>query len=57
MPKYKFYTGKKKKSSDFNRLQIEVLFLPYISLQNMDPSNLSFVCIYAQEILTGFYGM
>ena len=55
----------RKKSNKFNRLQIEVLFLPnisppvYINLPpppNIDPSNLSFVRIYAQGVLTGFYG-
>ena len=42
----------------FNRLQIEVFFLPNISPPlNIGPSNLSFVRIYAQGVLTGFYGI
>ena len=51
MPKYVLYTGKKKESK-FDKLQIELFFLP-----NISPSNLSCVCIYAQGILTGFYGI
>ena len=52
---------KKRKKSKFNRLQIEVFFLPnisppYISPLNIGPSNLSFVRIYAQGVLKGFYG-
>ena len=54
--------------STFNRLQIEVFFsqisayptpprTPFISLPNRDPSRLPFVCMYAQAILTGIYGM
>ena len=61
----------KRKKSKFNRLQIEVFFLPnisppispppppspnpYIGPPNIDPSNLSFASIYAQDVLTGFY--
>ena len=40
MPKYLLYTGKKSK---FNGLQI-------------GPSNLSFLRIYVQGVLMGFYG-
>ena len=53
----------KRKKSKFNRLQIEVFFLPiitplpYISPPNIGPSNLSFARIYAQGVLTGFYGI
>ena len=48
------------KSNRFNRLQIEVFFFtnyasPYISPSpNIDPSNLSFVHVYAQGVLTVF---
>ena len=44
---------KRKKSNKFNRLWIEVLFLPNISPppQNIGPSNV-FVCRYAQGVLT-----
>ena len=57
---------KRKKSNKFNRLQIEVFFLPnivpppptpYISSPNIGPTNSSFVCIYAQGVITGFYGI
>ena len=49
---------KRKKSNKFNRLQIEVFFLPNISTPlNIDPSNLSYVRIYAQGVLTEFYGI
>ena len=59
MPKYVLYTAKSKfsKFSKFNRLQIEVLFLPNINPPYIGPSNLSFVRIYVQGVLTGFYGM
>ena len=51
-------SGKRKKSNKFTRLQIEVFFLPNISPPpNIGPSNLSFVRIYAQGMLTGFYSM
>ena len=49
----------KSKKSKFNRLQIEVFFLSNISppsSPNIGPSNFSFVLIYAQDGLTGFYG-
>ena len=60
------YTGKKKEK--FNRLQSEVfcVFLPEYELPpiplsppppNIGPSNLFFVRIYAQGILTRFYGI
>ena len=55
------YTGKK--SNKFNRLQIEVFFVPNISppvykpSPNRGPSNLSFVRIYAQGVLTGIHGI
>ena len=49
---------KRKKGKKFNRLQIEVFFLPNISTPlNIDPSNLSYVRIYAQGVLTEFYGI
>ena len=53
---------KRKKSNKFNRLQIEVFFIPniilsYISPANIGPSNLPFVRIYAQGVLTVFYGV
>ena len=60
MPKYVLYTGKKRKKSKCNRLYIEVLFLPNISPplyvsppSNIGPSNLSFVRICAQGVVTG----
>ena len=44
---------KKKKSNKFNRLRIEVFFLPNISPpQNIGPSNFFFVCRYTQGVLT-----
>ena len=51
---------KKGKKRKFNRLQIEVPFLPSISLPPPPPPNIgslsfSFVRIYAQGVLTGFY--
>ena len=53
------YTRKKRK---FNRLQIQAFFLPNIprpppTPANIDPSNLFFVRIYAQGVLTRFYGL
>ena len=52
---------KKKKSSKFNRLQIEEFFLPNISPHpaspKIGPLNVSFVLIYTQDVLTGFYGI
>ena len=59
MAKYMLYTRKKRK---FNRLQIQAFFLPNIprpppSPSNIDPSNLFFVRIYAQGVLTRFYGL
>ena len=66
-PKYEPYTGKKKKSNNFNWLQIELFLLrnisplpPYISPpppSNIGPSNLYFVSIYTQGVLKGFYGI
>ena len=61
MPIYELYTGKKYNKS--NRLQIKVFFLPNISPfvykppLNIGPSNLLLGRIYAQHVLTGFYGM
>ena len=62
MPKYVLYTGKKKEK--FNRLQSEVFCvfppeykLPPIPPLNIGPSNLFFVRIYAQGVLTRFYGI
>ena len=60
-----FILEKRKKSNKFNRLLIEVFFLQNISPLYISPppspeyipSNLSPVRIYAQGILTGFYGM
>ena len=52
---------KRKKSNKFNRLQIGVLFLliistPYIQdPKNIGPSNLYFVRINTQGVLSGFY--
>ena len=46
---------KKRKSSEFNRLQIEVFLHSNIGPWNTEPSNLSFPHIYTQGILTGFY--
>ena len=61
MPKYVLYTGKKKKSN-FNRFQIELFLLsnnPNLSPPNigpyMGPSNLSFIRVYAQDVLSSFY--
>ena len=62
---------KRKKSNEFNKLQVEVLFLipsisspysPYISpptphTPNIGPPNLSFFHIYAQGVLTELYGI
>ena len=51
---------RKKRKKKFNRLQIEVFFHPSICpppISNIGPSNLSFVRIYAQGVLTGFYGI
>ena len=49
---------KRKKSNKFNRLQIEVFFLPNMSppLPKI-PSNLTFARIYAQGVLMGFYSI
>ena len=54
-----FILEKRKKSNNFNRLQIEVFLHPNISppSPNIGRSNLSFVHIYAQGVLTGFYGI
>ena len=71
MPKHVLYTGKKRKKNKFNRLQIEVFPLPNINpttvppciqaplAPNKDPllSTFSFVCLYAQGVLMGFYGI
>ena len=53
-----------KKKSKFNRLQIKMFFLPniirpppYVIPSNIGQSNLSFVRIYAQGVLTGIYGI
>ena len=62
MPTHVLYTGKKRKKSKFNRLQIEVFFPSsvcptYISPSlppippNIGPSKLFFVHIYAQGLL------
>ena len=48
---------KKESKVSLARLPIEVFFLPNISPPNIGPSNLFFVFIYAQGILTGFYGI
>ena len=58
MPKYVLYTRKRKKSK-INRLQMEVFFLPIINKPplNIGPSNLSFVRIYGQGVVKGFYGI
>ena len=45
-----------KKSNKFNRFQIGVFFFPNIP-PNIGPSNLPFVRIFAQGVLTGFYGI
>ena len=49
--------AKRKKSNKFNRLQIEVFFLPNISSPNTGSSNLNFVRTYAQVVSTRFYGI
>ena len=43
-----------KKSNKFDRLQIEVFFLPNIS---HPPFPRMYVRIYAHDVLTGFYGI
>ena len=51
---------KRKKINKFNRLQIEVFFLPNIGPPYINPPleytpmELTFVCVFAQGILTGF---
>ena len=54
-------TVKKQKSNKFNRLQIDVSFLENISPPppppNIVQSSSSFVRIYAQSVLTGFYSI
>ena len=58
-----FYISTGKKSNKFNRLQIEVFFVPNISPPvyepppNRGPSNFSFVRIYAQGVLTWIHGI
>ena len=54
--------SKKGKKSKFNRLQFEVFFLsnispPFPATPKYSQPNLSFVLIYAQGILMGFYGI
>ena len=62
MPKYELYTRKKKESNNFNRLQIEVFFLPNISPPPPPTPPAPKYQIYAHQIyplsvLTGFYGI
>ena len=47
----------KKESNKFSKFQIKVFFPPKVSPPppNIGPSNLSFLRIYAQGVLTGFY--
>ena len=55
------YSEERKESNKLNRFQIEVFFLPNLSPslvpRNIGPSTLSFLSIYAQGVLTGFYGI
>ena len=48
---------KRRKSNKFNRLQIELFLHSNISSWNAEPSNFSFVHVYTQGILTGFYSI
>ena len=58
VPCYYKIWKKEKKSNRFNRLEIEVFFLPNISpLPIISPLNLPFIRIYARGVLTGFYSI
>ena len=54
--KYLLYTGKKERKLSLRIANWRVFSPENKSLLNISPSNLSFICIYTQDVLRIFYG-